>query len=67
MTLTRRTFLATTLVAAGTALLAACGAASNDNHSAGGTHGGGDAEYDQTFIDGMVPHHQAAVDMAKIA
>ena len=27
----------------------------------------GTAEFDQMFIDMMVPHHQAAIDMAKIA
>jgi uncharacterized protein (DUF305 family) len=69
MKLTRRTFLATAVVAGGTALLAACGAASsNNNHSSGGAHSSSaSAEYDQSFIDGMVPHHLAAVDMAKIA
>src|SRR4051812_40919559 len=67
MQLTRRTFLASALVAGGTVLLAACGASSNDNHSTGAHNSSASAEYDQTFIDGMVPHHLAAVDMAKIA
>lgn len=31
----------------------------------GGMHGNG--EYDQLFIDSMVPHHQAAIDMAQVA
>jgi uncharacterized protein (DUF305 family) len=67
MQLTRRMFLATALVAGGTVLLAACGATSNDNHNTGAHSSGASAEYDQIFIDGMVPHHLAAVDMAKIA
>ena len=67
MQLTRRAFLATALVAGGTVLLAACGANSNDNHSTGAHSSSTSAEYDQTFIDSMVPHHLAAVDMAKIA
>ena len=67
MQLTRRTFLATALVAGGTVLLAACGASSNDSHNTGAHSGSTSAEYDQTFIDGMVPHHLAAVDMAKVA
>jgi uncharacterized protein (DUF305 family) len=67
MQLTRRTLLASALVVGGTVLLAACGASSNDNHSTGAHRGSASAEYDQAFIDGMVPHHLAAVDMARIA
>ena len=67
MQLTRRTFLATALVAGGTVLLAACGASANDNHRTGAHSSSAGAEYDQAFIDGMVPHHLAAVDMAEIA
>lgn len=71
MQLTRRTFLTTALVAGGTVLLAACGAGLNNNdrnnHSTGAHSSSTSAEYDQTFIDGMVPHHLAAVEMAKIA
>ena len=67
------------LVLVGAALLlAACGnGGAIAGHQAGGAgHGSmptttagaaGAAEYDQTFIDAMVPHHQAAIDMAKIA
>ncbi len=71
--MTRRTFL-TGIVAipAGAALLAACGGGGGGG---GMEHGGGHgaagatatAEYDQTFIDAMVPHHQAAIDMARLA
>ncbi len=49
-------------------LLAACGA--EGGH--GGGHGSGSGSsantpYEQGFIDAMVPHHQAAIDMAKVA
>lgn len=41
------------------------------NHGDGMDHamdlGPADAEYDLRFIDGMIPHHQGAVDMAKEA
>ena len=64
--LTRRTFLGLTLSGSAALLLAACG--TDNSHGAGSGHGAASgAEYDQTFIDAMVPHHQAAVDMAKIA
>src|SRR4051794_294921 len=69
VSLTRRTFLKT-LVAlpAGAVLLAACGSNSGGGMP-GMNHGGGTttAEYDQNFIDMMVTHHQAAIDMAKVA
>lgn len=65
--LTRRTLLLGIGTVAGTLALAACGTTANH----GGSHGAGasasSADYDQWFIDGMVPHHQAAIDMAKIA
>ena len=32
-----------------------------------GMSGTTSGDYDQNFIDGMVPHHQAAVEMAKVA
>jgi uncharacterized protein (DUF305 family) len=58
--------------------LAACGHSGGmAGHQTGGAgHGGtpapsagaaGAAEYDQGFIDAMVPHHQAAIEMAKVA
>lgn len=64
---TRRAFLVTTL--AGTAaFLVACGGGTADQHGAGhGSSTNADAEYDQTFIDAMVPHHEAAVEMAEVA
>ncbi len=46
-------------------LLGACGA--EGGHGGHGSGSGSKAEYDQNFIDGMVPHHQAAIDMAKVA
>lgn len=67
MELTRRTFLTGAVLAGGVALLAACGANSGMDHTGGAHSSGTTAEYDQTFIDGMVPHHLAAVDMAKVA
>ncbi len=49
----------------GTALLAACGGTDHSGMAGlTGTPTGGD--YDRDFIDMMVPHHQAAVDMAKV-
>jgi uncharacterized protein (DUF305 family) len=81
--LTRRTFIATAALAGGSLLLAACGGGGTDHgagHGSAGTttgaagtpgmpgHGAmGSGEYDRDFIDGMVPHHQAAIDMAKVA
>jgi uncharacterized protein (DUF305 family) len=81
MNLTRRAFLRTLIVLpAGATLLAACGSGNGGmggmNHGAMGTAttmpgmpgmGAMGAEFDQNFIDGMVPHHQAAIDMAKVA
>jgi uncharacterized protein (DUF305 family) len=63
-TLNRRAFLTGAGAVAGALFLAGCGASSdhNGNHSATAK-----GEYDQNFIDGMVPHHQAAIDMAKVA
>ena len=61
-----------------TLLLAACGnGVGTAGHQTGGAgHGStpapsagavGAAEYDQGFIDAMVPHHQAAIEMARVA
>ncbi len=40
-----------------------------DEHGMSGTQmpGMGDMEFDQMFIAGMIPHHQSAIDMAKMA
>lgn len=72
MSLTRRSFLKTlATIPAGALFLVACG--SNNGGGMAGmpgmNHGGGTttAEYDQNFIDMMVTHHQAAIDMAKVA
>jgi uncharacterized protein (DUF305 family) len=86
--LTRRALLFGATLAAGSAVLAACGSGNGGmggmDHGSMGTAtampgmpgmGGmmgsatpaAGADYDRTFIDGMVPHHQAAIDMAKIA
>lgn len=68
--MTRRTFLGLTLPGAA-GFLIACGAGGTEHGSSHGAAAGqgspGTAEYDQTFIDAMAPHHQAAIDMAKIA
>jgi uncharacterized protein (DUF305 family) len=68
MRLSRRTFLFGATVVGGSALLAACGNSNNGGMS-GMDHGGATttAPYDQNFIDMMVTHHQAAIDMAKVA
>lgn len=74
-TYTRRSFLTGFTLASGTLFLAACGNSSGGMNHGGGTTmpgmGGmgtpGNVPYDQNFIDGMVPHHQAAVAMAKVA
>lgn len=71
--LTRRSLLATTLLTGGAALLSACGTSGMSGLNQGptavatGMPGMGGGEYDQRFIDSMVPHHQAAIDMAKVA
>lgn len=59
-------------------ILAACGSAAGPTPTAMnptatpestpmGDMMGGEAEFDQAFIDMMVPHHQSAVEMARVA
>lgn len=79
MNMTRRSFLkVVTTLPLGAAVLAACGSNSGSVGMPGMNHGGGssaapgmagmdNAPYDQNFIDMMVTHHQAAIDMAKVA
>lgn len=43
------------------------GSGMNHDHSMSMDLGPADADYDLRFIDGMTPHHQGAVDMAKEA
>jgi uncharacterized protein (DUF305 family) len=64
----RRTFLLGLTAAGGSLFLAACGMG-GANHGSMGHSGGSmnNAPYDQNFIDGMVPHHEAAIEMAKVA
>lgn len=50
------------MLSGGTLLLSACGGSMS-----GMNHNSSTGDYDQNFIDGMVPHHQAAIEMAKIA
>lgn len=73
--LTRRAFLGATVAGVSSLLLAACGSNSGGN-TGGMNHGGNQGamgtgtmsgEYDQMFIDMMVTHHQAAVEMARVA
>lgn len=64
----RRTFLLGLTATGGALILAACG--TGGSQMGGMNHGTGsmnNAPYDQNFIDGMVPHHQAAIEMAKVA
>lgn len=65
MLIRRRTILrALVTLPPATALLAACGGSmSGMNHGGAATS----AEFDRDFIDGMVPHLQAAIDMARVA
>ena len=66
MRLTRRSFLVAAVLSGTGVLLAACG---NSGSTGGGMPGMnmGTTEFDQNFIDSMVVHHQAAIDMAKVA
>ena len=74
-TYTRRSFVIGLTLAGGGLFLAACGNSGGGmNHSGGTAMPGmagmgtpGNVPYDRNFIDGMVPHHQAAVEMAKVA
>ena len=52
------------LVAAGALAVAGCGGDEGSTTSAGKANGNGT---DRAFVAAMVPHHQSAVDMAKIA
>lgn len=58
----RRSFIAGAGFFVGALALTACGSANNH----GSNHGSSNGDYDKNFIDGMVPHHQAAIDMAKV-
>lgn len=63
MKLTRRSTLAGAAIAAVVLLTAACGG--NDDSAASGTPTG--AAFDRAFIDAMVPHHESAIEMARVA
>lgn len=78
--ITRRALLCGAFATGGALLLAACGDTSGMNQGAAtplsGTPMGGmggingtptSGDYDRDFIDLMVPHHQSAIDMAKVA
>ena len=78
MNVSRRSLLKLLIVLpAGAVVLAACGGSGSGmgnmpsmnqgTTATPGMAGMGSATYDQNFIDMMVAHHQAAIDMAKIA
>jgi uncharacterized protein (DUF305 family) len=56
--------IALAAVAAGTLTLAAC---SGSRETAVTTAGAGAVPFDRSFIDAMVPHHEAAIAMAEQA
>lgn len=57
------TMLAATLAAV---VLAACGGGSDHDGGGAGASGPGNST-DAMFVNGMIPHHESAVEMAKIA
>ena len=75
MNVSRRSFLKSLIVLpTGAAVLAACGSSGMGGMGGMGTGTAtpgmgsmGSGPYDQNFIDMMVAHHQAAIDMAKVA
>lgn len=75
MNVSRRSFLKILIaLPTGAVALAACGGSGGGmgnmpgmNNGASSMPGMGSAPYDQNFIDMMVAHHQAAIDMAKVA
>lgn len=66
---TRRAFLTAGGATLGALVLAGCGSTSSHDGNHGAVTSGSptSGDYDQNFIDAMLPHHQAAIDMAKIA
>lgn len=60
--------IGSTVLGALVLFVAACGGASDGGNSDGGSAATPSGEaFDRAFIDAMVPHHQAAVEMAKTA
>jgi uncharacterized protein (DUF305 family) len=64
MTKRRRTLFLTTQLAVGLFLAVALGACGNDDSGSGSTAGNG---IDRAFVADMIPHHESAVEMARVA
>lgn len=60
----RSTFAGVAIGAIVLLLVAACGGAGSDSDTSATPTG---AAFDQAFIDAMVPHHEAAIEMARAA
>jgi len=64
MKLTTSSTVASVALSAIVLLLTACGGGTDDSATSGTPPG---ANFDRAFIDAMVPHHEAAIEMAKAA
>jgi uncharacterized protein (DUF305 family) len=65
---TRQTLLLFAAVLVAAAAAAGCGGSSSGEHPPSHQQGGsGAAKPEQAFLQAMVPHHQSAIDMARVA